>query len=293
MTLGGIQNRFDEYFSNVAHNTGIPPQYVKGQAFQEMAFGRLKEDNWRYEPCGADLAYVSGGVRKAFNDADFIRFRLDDAVGVTLQRGVRDDIDPRSRFYVTRPDDAGRPVLRKLVDADSNVTAREIWDNNNNPPGRERTHWHFDTGCQSDRLNLVMAANSTALDFVAQTPTATSGGLQQVMWDEAVLDDYWSGVKIGDDDKFTKAPKYLFDRPEYIAIGGGSVQLGLNKVVDQWGTIDPATLQSVDVFEKHLNFIFRKYNWWWRDGDTGDRYGTAVLKHSRSCLPSPPTIVFP
>lgn len=290
--LGATQNSFDDYFITVAHNTGIPPQYVKGQVRQEADGGKIAAGNWRYEPCGADLSYVSGGAHYATTKQQFIDFRLDDHINVTILPFIADELDPRSRFYIVRPQPDGTLLDRLISDDDRHVTAREIWDDNNKNPHHK--HWNFDTGCKKSMLAQINAANSTTLDFTAQTVTGASYGMLQVMWDEAIKNDLWAGV-FDVAQGFVKKPKYLFDRPEYIDIGGGSVQVGVNKTVGNF-TGKSNTSPAYDTFaayEAHLNNAFWWYNHAWYDAKTKKYYGDMVIDRSRSCDPNIVTPVFP
>jgi hypothetical protein len=281
----------DDYVSNVAHNTGIPPQYLKGQVHQEEYLGQVRADNWRYEPCGADLRYVSGGPRKAYTASQFIPFRLDDAIGIKLHPGVRDELDPRSVFFIRRADPlSGTIVDRRIDDNDRLVTAREIWDDNNSVAGNGHTRMNFSTGCRRSVRQAIDAPNSTTLDFVAQTPTATSAGLLQVMWEEAIQARFWSGVTTAVN-AGVKEPKYVFDRLEYVNIGGGSLQIGANKDVVDWNGGSDAKFSSVAAYEVALHDMMRAYNPWWTDN--GDDYGDRVVSYSRDAAPALPAIAFP
>jgi hypothetical protein len=282
----------DDYVSNVAHNTGIPPQYLKGQVHQEEYLGQVRADNWRYEPCGADLSYVSGGARNAYNDSKFIPFRLDDAIGVTLHPGVRDELDPRSVFFIRRTDPiSGTIVDRRISDTDQAVSAREIWNDNNSVVGNGHTRMNFSKGCKPSVLQAINALGSSVLDFVAQTPTATSSGLMQVMWDEAINDDLWSGVATMNGRPRTKQPKYVFDRAAYVNIGGGSMQIGSNLDVQNWTSGSVAKFPSVDAFDTAMNEMMVEYNPAWTEG--GEDYGDRVVRFSRAAAPALPLVVFP
>ncbi|HSY50658.1 MAG TPA: hypothetical protein VLC46_17770 [Thermoanaerobaculia bacterium] len=283
----------DDYVSNVAHNTGIPPQYLKGQVHQEEYLGRyLVADNWRYEPVGSDLEDVSGGARRAYTDADFSPFRLDDAIGVTLHPGVQDELDPRNVFFLRRVDPAtGSVVDRRISDADRGVTAREIWDDNDSVTGNGHIRMNFSLFASQAVLASINAPNSTVLDFVAQTPTASSSGLMQVMWDEAVDDDLWSGVTIPGSTNPVHEPKYVFDRRDYINIGGGSLQIGANKDVQDWRGGTVTKFPSLDAFEAAINLMMRYYNFKWHEGPV--HYGDRVVTYSRSAGPAVPAVPFP
>jgi hypothetical protein len=285
-TLGHAPTSWDEYFSNVAHNVGIPPEYLKGQAMQESPNGTtLREANWRYEPC-VDATTISNPNGLADTNTLFKDFRLYSAINRTLFPGTRDDLDPRSRFFIIRPDAVtGADVERTIDDNDRAVTAREIWDNND----RRHSKQNWSDQCAQSFVDQVNAPNSTVLDFSAQTPTASSSGFQQVMWEEAAQTRFWDGVT--ENAAHVKKPKYVFDRLEYLEIGGGSVQIGANKVAYSWnGTT--TTFPSLAAYERLLNRAFRKYNWYWRDPTTGRRYGDMIMDRARIWMPAAPTRLF-
>lgn len=260
--LGTRYNARDEYFTLVAHNSGIPPQFVKGQAHQEGAFGRnnaIKDDNYRYEPGSFDYDTVSGGPRLAYTDADWIRLRLDDARGNELREGRKDDISPRSIFWIRRLNPETNQVEDFPLTDDTirNVTAKEIWDDNDTTHSRQ----NFSANTTQAKRRLFNAANSTALSFVAQTGLASTFGYQQVGWEEALNDRYWSGVTIPSEHLTNyKALRYLFDRDEYINVGGGSSQIGTNIAADKMVQYADATFTDFTDVEGDLLYAYWTYN---------------------------------
>jgi hypothetical protein len=290
--LDASPHTFDEYYSNVAHNSGIPPQYLKGQGFQEGPdLHSLKPLTWRYEIC-TDYESIGGDASKAaYTNAGFIPFRLDDAIGHTIHPFVQDELDPRSMLWIVRPDPfTGQSIDRHIGDADRNVTAREIWDDNNSKHYRQ----NWDKFCKHSTTQAA-TSSSTAFGFVAQTPTASSSGLQQVMWEEAVKPGYWDGVTTSGH-AGVKQPKYVFDREDYINIGGGSVQIAANKLAEGWAAVTDA-FDSFDQYEGYIRSMFRRYNSMWkgssRRNSTGTvRYGQAVIDNSRDCPPRLTLVVF-
>jgi hypothetical protein len=292
--LGVTQNSFDDYIINVAHNTGLPPQYLKGQIRQEADAALINPGNWRYEPCGADLSYVSAGAQYAATKQQYIDYRLDDHINVTIFPYIGDELDPRSRFFIVRPAPDGSIVDRHITDDDRNVTALEIWDDNNKNPNHK--HWNFDKGCRDSMLALINAPQSTVLNFTAQTVTGASYGMLQVMWEEAIQNDLWAGIIDPPAAFFSKKPKYLFDRPEYINIGGGSVQVGANKTVRTFmGKANTSpNFDTFAAYEKHLNSAIRWYNHAWFDDSSGTKkyYGDVVIDRSRLYAPNIVTPVF-
>lgn len=283
--LGSSQHApWDEYYINVAHNSGIPPQFLKGQGRQEGAGSLLIAANWRYEIC-KDYEEVGGNSSGlAYVDSRFIPFRLDNAIGQTLHENVLDELDPRNRFWIKRLEPSSGLLDRHIVDTDLHVTAREIWDDNDSHHYRQ--NWSLQ--CQSGTVAAIAAAGSTALDFVAQTPTSQSSGIQQVMWEEASQPAFWDGVHAGGYSN-VREPKYAFDRIDYINVGGGSVQIAANKLASFW-TTSATTFTDRNAYLSRLNKMFRKYNYWWLgvgpDSQTVKvRYGTAVMQWGQREIP--------
>jgi len=292
--LGSTLNERDRYFAMVAHNSGIPPQYVKGQARQEKGGRTFDVANWRYEPCGTDYESVSLGPTLAFTDTKYTPFRLDDARGDTLIPFRRDDIDPRNVFFIRRLNpETNRVEDIRLNDGITGVTARELWDDNDTVTGNGHIRQNWTMNCGKEKRRLPNAPNSTALDFIAQTGLASTYGYQQVGWEEAKADSVWSGVTIEGQPEMTnyKAPKYLFDRDEYINIGGGSTQLGTNLVARRMLRFGEGRFASFADLEGSLAKAYYAYNRGLREN--GKTYDELVVDKSRLCYPVQTENVFP
>lgn len=103
--LGSGQFGFDDYFVKAGHKYGIPPNFIKAQANEEAhrAGAQLDGAAFRYEPCGADLAYMSVGVIDLTRNP-YALYRFETA---TLPRSssttlTPDDIAPRSEYEIVR-----------------------------------------------------------------------------------------------------------------------------------------------------------------------------------------------
>jgi hypothetical protein len=294
--LGTSENQLDDAFATVGHDRGIPPQYIKGQALQEAANGRtIRVDGYRYEPCSWDVGIISTG-QKLITTAPYNLFKLDDDIGTTLLPNVVDDLDPRNRLYIQSGTDPknGKPTYRHLNDADRDVKLRDIWDANDLI--NSKMNW---SRVKCGNLPSIQA-NPSVMDFVAQTPTAASYGIFQLMYGTA-LDAKWAGVLLDpkDPNSGSKAPKYLFDRPEYIAIGGGTIQLGSSKDVKNYQrlmasaavckttTKYPTVLASHAEFETFLSLAFQAYNCYHVDPATRvPIYGPGVISKSAKQPPA-------
>jgi len=91
-----------------------------------------------------------------------------------------------------------------------------------------------------------------------------------------------------------KKPKYVFDRADYINIGGGSAQIGANKVAYMFNKRESLLgISSYDLYssyEMELMSAFSKYNPGWRKGPSD--YGNSVIVWSTSFEPTQSVGVF-
>ena len=102
---------------------------------------------------------------------------------------------------------------RHIQDSDQFVSAREIWEENDQT--QNWTKWSIYTVEQVE-------ADQELLNFTAQTPLAASYGLLQIMYVTAIRSMRWEGIGAA------KNPSYLFDTTGNLAPGveGGSLELG-------------------------------------------------------------------
>jgi hypothetical protein len=275
--LGGTENKWDKSIVSVAHKTGILPQFVKGQMAQESPNGKNFDAlAYRYEPCGADLNYISSNLQASaggpkIGNAPYVHYRAPDPRGSELHD---DDLSPRDKYWLGLPTDSSR---RKLGNADVNITARQIWDGNNihsktGPPKGQR----WDKFCKPSTLKAINEDGSTILDFVAQTPTAASYGLFQMMYDTAVSG--WEGALVNG--TRVKAPRYLFDTDANIAIDGGTMTIANMFMAKNFiKTQETSTFSTYTDFENWARLAYVEYN---RYHPT---YPAGVIGHSYEFLP--------
>jgi hypothetical protein len=158
--------------------------------------------------------------------------------------------------------------------------------------------------CAKRKLDKIKSVAGT-LDFVAQTPTAASFGLFQTMYDEMVSKNLRVVPDATHPDQTSQNPKYLFDRPAYLAIGGGSIQIGTKIDTDHFATVMgstsvcdaqdftyPATLDSQSQYEQYLGYAFQGYNCGFRD-KSGHTYGVSVIANSKAFAPVQILALFP
>ncbi len=278
--LGLRDNAYDEIVVTTAHETGVPPQFMKGQIEQESNLRGFNPYNYRYEPCGADLKYISSTLGGAIGSP---RIGLEPykLYAAPNPRGsdLSDlDLEPRNEYVIF---DGTR--RRPLTNADINITARQIWVSNDVrgvrngvPFGMNWRKW-----CSAAALLAIDSSYSIdVLGFVAQTPTASSYGLFQVMYDTAVTDADWSGMadplRPG---RRSRAPHYLFDTKDNWAIGGGSVVAGNAFLVLKYQKrVGLVQFSDFDRFRDAFRTAYRYYN-------GAASYGHSVIQRSESFQP--------
>jgi hypothetical protein len=277
--LGATENKWDIRIADIAHKTGILPQLVKGQMAQESPNGKEFDPlAYRYEPCGADLNYISSNLEpKAggpkIGNEPHVLYRAPNPRGTRLHD---DDLSPRNRYWLGTYTDKNR---RKLTGADVDITARQIWDGNNIssvkngiPKGQR-----WDKRCKASTLAAITEAGSTILDFVAQTPTAASYGLFQMMYDTAVYE--WTGAL--ENGERVQAPRYMFDTDENLAIEGGTITIGNLYMARHFKKTTPKqeTLSTYAAFEAWALAAYHLYN------SQHPTYPPGVIAHSYEFLP--------
>jgi hypothetical protein len=269
--LGSTHGEFDPSLIAVADEWGLPPQMLKGQVQKESDFVARA---YRYEPLSIDFELFSPNGRNWRTIAPFSNFRL--RTSDNLSQGTEllaADIDPRGRYNIVR-----NGLLRRIEPTDELVTAREIYEQNDRNIG-----WSA-TSSQS-RLNRIRA-NPTLLDFTAQTPVAASYGWFQVLYSTAIGGN-WAGVG------GHLNPSYLFDIPENLAAGGGSVRVAMVRLrggfVAENGA--SATFATPDDFAVAWQSAFNNYNHNF-GAEAARPYGIRVLQLSQSYLPVPSGAIF-
>lgn len=285
--LGGQHNDWDDAIINAAHETGIPPQILKGQLRQES--GSFDRNTFRYEPCSSDFAYMSRGAKK-IADAPFKLYAMDGALN---DAGLTSTVDLRNKLFILAP---GTPAGRRNIQhTDLGVTARNIWEASDNWKGHGQK-WSQQT-CGA--LNTFLKKHTMAefLDelgkFTAQTPTASSYGVMQVMY-ELVEPFDWSVDDPDNPGQKTKSPRFLRDTVEAMAIKhGGSITIGSEEDVQRyWDQYvpTPASYPSQEEFFDSFKEPLRKYT---GGGKSQWEYGIKIIDtYEYDYLPVQPLTVF-
>src|ERR1043165_745371 len=140
--------------------------------------------------------------QKMIDNTPFKLYAMD---GALSDAGLTSTVDLRNKLYVLAP---GTPAGRRhIVHTDLGVTARNIWEASDNWKGHGE-NWSKQT-CGA--LNKFLKKHTMAefLDqlgtFTAQTPTASSYGVMQVMY-ELVEPFKWSVDDPDNPGQQTKSP---------------------------------------------------------------------------------------
>ncbi len=283
--LGSQQNQFDDLFIEFGHRRGIPPQILKGVARREGG-ANFNPRAYRYEPLTIDYLLVSRAqdIRQQFS---YSRYRLRTSDGLSQGASLlADDISPRSIYYLKR---AG--VLRGITATDELVSALEIFQQNDSLFGMKdasvpNQRWGS-PGVTNRALLDSFIAQPNLLNFTAQTTIAASYGIMQLLYTTAIRPMGWTGIKTAgacDIDPTDCNPSYLFDLPQNISIGGGSVVLaseflrrGFVRYNPTVSLNDPAYLSNTNLDQNYVD-MFQIYN-------LKPQYGTDILNQYAPLFP--------
>lgn len=231
VTLGAAPWQYDKYIVEMAHKGGMPPSVLKRQIQRETNFNPM---SYRYEPLspGADFAAItavgdsSGKNVRAVHP--FERYRLAtlaDATNEALPSG-RDltaadlAIAAAARLKIRKANGA----IDLMTAQDRFVSARNIYENND-----ARQNWSK----SNPRWAAKVKVNPELLDFTAQTGLAASYGLMQIMYPTAISLMHWKDADRAGNHPAVN-PSLLFDTPENLASGNGSMSLGAEYAAEQY-----------------------------------------------------------
>lgn len=259
--LGSEENGWDSMLTDVAHQRGIPPQYLKGQVAQESPGGRqFVRVSYRYEPCAGEDA-----MRPLIDRLPYSLFKLEDARSSTLP-GVT--LDERNAMYVPSYEDGRITGRRRLTRDDRDVSAAEIFKGSDKwPIGSQKArglNWGafcgaFRTWRKANPNGTTIEFADAKLNFTAQTATAASRGLFQIMYYTAVDQQWFARNRATGETSYD--PYLLQDTRENHTDweNGGSVLVGSNYSARKMG-ITPASFASRDEYLEWLRSGFQRYN---------------------------------
>jgi len=290
-SLGGSHNEWDRALIDAGHERGIPPQILKGQIRQESP--DFRDSEFRYEPCSADFAEISRGARLI--DTEPYEFYAMDTPAQE-DAGFADTVDLRNALYII---DGGTGERRHITHADAGVTARAIWEASdvwpqNNPDGKGQKWSRQDCGALKTFLRKhTLDEFLPALEFVAQTPTASSYGVMQAMYSTALAYD-WSVADPERTGSISRSPRYLRDTAEALAIkNGGSIFVGGSEDVQRYwdqNEPNPLTFLSQEDFYDSFKWPLRMYT---GGGKSQANYGINIIDtYQFDYLPQQPDVIF-
>ena len=280
--LGTGGNSLDGAIYNIAHRTGVLPQFVKAHARKESypPFDRL---SYRYEPIGqewvSDLDAVSNRPPNLRDVEPFKFYRLatqKDAVNDALAQGHllnNADRDVRSAYLIgcDAAGAGGSPIGK--VDKSPNPTAWEIVRCSDT---QLKINWASSTPTKAPGRLRRIRENP----FTAQTAIAASYGLLQMTFRRSIAKRLWpEGV--------TPHPSALLDTDANLAAGTGSLSLSTKDsalvFLNLWGNgvpDSPATL------------IARFRGVWYNYNSGEDKYAEKVAALAVTFVPTPQSPVF-
>ncbi|HEY2090772.1 MAG TPA: hypothetical protein VGJ81_02700 [Thermoanaerobaculia bacterium] len=282
---------YDSMIVTWGNRRGIPPHVLKGLILQET--GKLNPLEYRYEPL------TGGGVgdyyiHQKVASEPYRHYRL--ATDSGLAKGdslfdfnagdkylVDDDVSPRKVFVLPRAQDGAEISIRPM-DAcpDLCVSAREIFENNDKTSAGTSQNWSAKKNAGS--TNWWDAQHLSMLEFTAQTPLAASYGLMQIMYPTAVETYNWAIATQ------QQNPSYLFDTPENVKTGGGSLAPGTMKFYDAYDDArdndwihDPNFADSDD----YKDLMIAAMNWYNHGSQSVNTdYGDKAWALGQKCSPS-------
>ena len=302
--LGNTQIAYDKSFADWGNRRGIPPHILKGLVRKEGPFRPLE---YRYEP----ISPTTGDryVQTALTDTPFADYRLQtssavpalepfraDVTGLTkgpllldLNSGAAyttvDDLWARKAYQLPRGTN-GAPIPIRPLDVCPTlcVSAREIFENNDGSQNWSDPRYVGPVDWWDD-------AHLKLLEFTAQTPTAASYGLMQVMYVKAKELGWQSSTG-------ARNPSLLFDTAANLAAGDGSIKAGTlgfywayrNCTAPDWAT-DP-NFSSSDAYRQQIVAALNWYNH--GNANRNPTYGDDAWNYSLAFRPSHPlSLVFP
>jgi hypothetical protein len=239
LSLGASSGGVDARIFDVAHQLGIPPDFIKGHVRQESRFNATA---YRYEPIGpsGDLFYFSRGRNYRRATAPYAQYRL---------QTVADSLDPplSAGSMLSQADGAAvtfaSPPLRFGCDitgaGGSAVTANDAPLASDLYFCSDQTqNWGRSAGIYEFQRRFSLLSDP----FTAQTPLAASYGYLQMTYETAIREIKWAGDQSG-----AQNPSLLFDTNENVARNGGTLLLGSTKVARDYRKFDPSRADAPDM----------------------------------------------
>lgn len=251
--IGNDNNSFDSVIRGRAHKTGFPPQYIKAQIRKEAAGNAFNPNSYRYEP---DYDRVRQ-TPDSLNEIAYARYVFSSAG----RAPSNEQVHPRS--------------LYKLYPGLEENRITDNYEYTFNPYKAIKANnivYEFSNSSQNWYLPKVLSNGTTIpvdydalevkLDFVAQTVTASSYGLLQVMYRTAVeARDYFDYQTIDGENfyKRGKDPIALF-QPEL------NLKVGVGYLVKSYRTMNAlyqkniSVVNEIETYNDYMSNAFAGYN---------------------------------
>jgi len=289
--LGNQDVQYDSLFAAWGNKRGIPPHILKGLIRQEGPFHPFE---YRYEP----ISRTTGDrfIQNNLTTDPYSSYLL--ATATHLPQGpllldlnagqsaysVTDDVSARQVFVLDRANGPATTVTPQDVCPAACVSARQIFEANDarqnwsDPRYVGGTDWW-------DSQHLAM------LEFTAQTPTAASYGMMQVMYVRAI-ELKWKTTD------GRQNPSLLFDTAVNSAIGGGSIAIGTREFYAAYRACNKADLATNPDFadsDAYRSQIVDALNWYNHGNATlNANYGDAAWAFAQRYRPAHPlSKIFP
>jgi hypothetical protein len=230
----GTHPEADDYITDLANRSGIPPQLIKGHIQKESNW---KRQSYRYEPFSVDAALFSPSSlgAKCYEKREFLTEEREKAKYEPFAMPLGSGLTFADRDARRLAPAGGMEVdaINTTMTGDprfDRVTAHDLYLYNPDQGWTKAA-----SQCVRDYLAAHAKKKDYGLDFIAQTSLAASYGYIQVRYDVA-RDWQWRGVVLeaNQPDVRRMNPSYLFDTVENWEIGGGSLPLGTGQTALKW-----------------------------------------------------------
>lgn len=304
--LGSDHNDFDPGLTALAHSTGVPPQFIKGQIAQE---GEFNPYSFRYEPLNLSTGDLNVSRGKDLRGAlTYSQFRLP-TIGDSLDPGncktypdVNLEIPDQNCLGFAQGIDFSQHEMDVITGPNQNFHLRTwtrdpatgilVLDGNGNPIARQlgpndRYVSASDVLQASDKIfhwiKHKTAPRVPLVTFTGGFPLAGSYGLLQMMYVTSIDEGVWKGVNPPCDGATDPLdPSGLYDTTCNLTNGGGSLGVGTRKVRGDFSKkYGPSpTEDTSSTLESSFTYAYSRYN----PGEIG--YGGAVISRANDYVPT-------
>jgi hypothetical protein len=272
--LGSSHPEVDKLVYPIADALGIPPQFIKAQMAQESG-AKFNPKALRYEPLAPYVGDYGGKPLGSNGDPGGIsrndELRVNNATISAYRYAAKPDaLAPKGLpqgALVTNEDLAlAIPYLPSC--GCPNPTALDI------VKAFDKTqHWSTQGKTAAANYKKLLAGD----DFTAQISLASSYGYLQVTYATAITKLKWQGAS------GRQNPSLLFDTPENLAIGGGSLNLGAKYLALSFAQSNPA--QALNPVFSDPDALIKAFYRPWKRYNGSSKYPPKVAARIPTYLP--------